>query len=586
MASALALSGCNEVAQQSSGPGADPGIGQSPNQPSAQAPTGNSNQPGAGPSEAVKKDPVTIQWLGTQNPHYFEIGIETDRVALAIAEKTGVIIDWSLNSGVADTDTKLMIALAGDDLPDIVTPVNASKIEGQLINSGQILELDDLIEQYAPNIVKNCAPMLTCNRLLRSEGSGKIYGINMQSRLVAITPDSGGNLWHIRWDLYKQLGCPEIKSLDDMLELMAAMRELEPETPDGQKTYGMGMFLGESWGAGLINRAYSFDVGVGGGGGTATACVSIYDNSSTLDLVDPDGMHWTYMEFANKAYRMDLLDPEALTIKFGAFIQKAEQQRYHVLLSNPWAGQTNQKAQNQGGNKGYVPITIPVNPKGFWYTNENYFGTAVGSYISAKSKYAVEIIQLLDYFATDEGRVLLLNGIEGVDWEWNEQGQGVVIGEALEALKTNTPIIKESGIDKYNWNLLTYANPVLENGTFVKFQFNTPVDQPVCVREYCEYYGVKTISERLMALGGRSYDFTLMAMDLYDLNTPVGVKNSNITNYYNTRSPGVIASKTEKDFQDAKAAMIKEYLDLGAEEVYEYFLVKWTELLERYGQLD
>lgn len=48
--------------------------------------------------------------------------------------------------------------------------------------------------------------------------------------------------WDVRWDLYKELGYPEIKNLDDMVEVLAQMKEICPKDDNGKTTYGVSLF--------------------------------------------------------------------------------------------------------------------------------------------------------------------------------------------------------------------------------------------------------------------------------------------------------------------------------------------------------
>ena len=46
----------------------------------------------------------------------------------------------------------------------------------------------------------------------------------------------------VRWDLYKQIGCPEINNDDDYIEALKAMKEIYPKTEDGLETYAMSAY--------------------------------------------------------------------------------------------------------------------------------------------------------------------------------------------------------------------------------------------------------------------------------------------------------------------------------------------------------
>ena len=524
---------------------------------------------------------VTIEWLGVHDTSLFTKGIEDDRVMQALAERTGVTIDWGLNVGVADTNAKLAVMLAGDDLPDVVTPINNSELDAQLVASGQILELDDLVAEYGPNIIKNCGLMLDYNREMRSNGTGKLYGINMHVGQDSSWPDGIATSWNIRWDLYKELGCPELHTLDDMLELLIKMQELEPETPDGQKTYGLGYFLGESWGSVMIDRAYMFDMGLCNSSACEAVYVDAHNEAVVPRVTDPDGAYWASLEFLNKAYLAGVLDPESATLKFSTYMEKAEQQRYHAAVQNMF-GSANALLLAEPNNKGYVPIIIKAHPDGAWTNTVMKIGSQAVAYISKNSKYGKEIVQMLNYLATEEGQILIRHGIEGQDWEFNEKGEGVFIGELLEAYKTKTVITKESGIGKYGWSLNVYNPPKLSNGTYSNFSFNTVIEQPLAYQEFCEHFGIKTVGEYGDIMGGFGYDYTFMTDTNIPMNSDAGIKNANVNNYVVTRIAKAIFCESEEEFQSTKATMIQEMNDLGAEDVIAEYTRIYDECIAKY----
>ena len=56
--------------------------------------------------------------------------------------------------------------------------------------------------------------------------------------------------WDLRWDLYKELGYPEIKTLDDMVDVLGQMKEICPTDDNGKTTYGVSLF--NDWDGNLV----------------------------------------------------------------------------------------------------------------------------------------------------------------------------------------------------------------------------------------------------------------------------------------------------------------------------------------------
>ena len=48
--------------------------------------------------------------------------------------------------------------------------------------------------------------------------------------------------WDIRWDLYQQLGCPQVKNLDELADLFLKMKEICPTDENGNETYAISIW--------------------------------------------------------------------------------------------------------------------------------------------------------------------------------------------------------------------------------------------------------------------------------------------------------------------------------------------------------
>ncbi len=62
-----------------------------------------------------------------------------------------------------------------------------------------------------------------------------------------------------RWDCYKELGCPEITSEDEYLDVLKQMVDAHPETEDGKKVYALSGWT--DWGLWPYKISYPFSFG-------------------------------------------------------------------------------------------------------------------------------------------------------------------------------------------------------------------------------------------------------------------------------------------------------------------------------------
>lgn len=79
---------------------------------------------------------------------------------------------------------------------------------------------------------------MAANRL--DAPDGKLYKIGLNKGYwdsAGLGPQRG---YYIRWDLYQQLGYPQITTTDELCEVLAQMQALEPQNKSGQPTYAAG----------------------------------------------------------------------------------------------------------------------------------------------------------------------------------------------------------------------------------------------------------------------------------------------------------------------------------------------------------
>lgn len=106
-------------------------------------------------------------------------------------------------------------------------------------------EEDDLLAEYGPYIKENMGIALEANRNLNNDIAGKnnIYGFGHGvAKADASSIEEFFYTWDIRWDLYKQLGYPVVKNLDDLVTLFKDMKAICPTDDNGKETYAMSVW--------------------------------------------------------------------------------------------------------------------------------------------------------------------------------------------------------------------------------------------------------------------------------------------------------------------------------------------------------
>jgi multiple sugar transport system substrate-binding protein len=223
--------------------------------------------------------------------------------------------------GYADTQ-QLDLAIAAGELTDVI--MVGSKIYQSALLAGDLIQPMDDYLNFAPNLVASSPLRIAASRKYNSKnGDGKLYFLNPQVGLEA----PGKALWNgmtIRWDYYKELGYPEVKTEDDFLNVVAAAVARHPTTPDGKKVYGVGTFSdGSLWGWWIRGALYGF-VNITDGyslGYSKTEPGKVDRVVSNFN--DYDSPVWRDIVYYRKANKLGIFDPDSLIMKGTDLNQKS-----------------------------------------------------------------------------------------------------------------------------------------------------------------------------------------------------------------------------------------------------------------------
>ena len=205
-------------------------------------------------------------------------------------------------------------------------PSNAEQI--LLNNAGLAYDATELVETNGQNLLADSRIASALQYSKDFLGNGKLYYIPFGGGECA-TPTWPIVAPMIRWDLYRDMGYPEVNSWDDYLQVLADMQAQFPTADNGKQAYGMGMFT--DWGDWCLKLTGTWfgrqDVGYG----------MEMDCSDMLNLIpsynNPDSGYLRTVRMYNKAYRMGILDPEFATVTYDQLCEKASSGQLYSLLA-------------------------------------------------------------------------------------------------------------------------------------------------------------------------------------------------------------------------------------------------------------
>lgn len=515
-------------------------------------------------------------------------GIQDDPVNQMITEKTGVILNVSSTKKFANMQEKYATALAGGTLPDILRL--REQIAPQAISAGALLELDEYVENSEH--IKDDTQMLEAVRLrLSTDATGewrnKLYAVGFGIRdgsapeplLSFIT----------RWDLYEELGHPEVTRWEDYLPILQDMLELEPTNDQGQKNYAFsGWWATNLWtvnvmASGLLGyQALSTKIPTG-----ATGLEVIYDfNTGTIRnaLTEPDSPYWRVVEFYNKANQMGLVDPDAPVMKQQDYVAKVDAGRVFVVFGHWHINEIAKRFAQEGEGRGYVSMPpIPTDPRPIFKYNRALYYSRPWS-INADTRHPDKAFEVFDFMHSQYGTLTAWSGAEGDTWDM-VNGVPTLRDEAIDGFFNDPDFKSNHGVEFYklfsgDWRMTSLDEYGGVPGSLYAAPEIMAANLRPAEKAAAEYYDVTTLNDLFTTENARMGDDGIYFMlDFYrelanvsadDLSRMKAI-GTELKAYHLNGIVQAIMAPSDEEFQAKKAEAIERFIDLGADEMYDFF---------------
>ncbi|RED52751.1 hypothetical protein [Cohnella lupini] len=357
-----------------------------------------------------------------------ENGTDNQKVLEIIQQQSGIQMEAEVIPRDAYPD-KINLLLASGDQFDF--------IEGQLVNwttlkdKGSIMPLNELIDQYGPNIKTYMADALE----VMKDKDGVIWGIPRRESFPT------GYAPTIRKDWLDALGMQIPHTMKEFEAYMAAVKKTDLNK-NGKNDE---IPLLHSWNLnGLLQIFQPYFMGV--------ESTRYLKDNQVIPAVSAPGYKEMLATFRNW-YAQGYILKDFATIN-------ANQIKDLVLAdrAGAYSGWYNSMVGNQitmnetNPNVSYEPLPpledAPSTGTAAWGSNAKYSSTLL---IPSTSKNAAFMIKYLDWvLASPENVMLTMNGIEGENWEWVDKGQ-------------NTFTLLENATERYSgyYNLAEFNDPAI-----------------------------------------------------------------------------------------------------------------------------
>lgn len=351
--------------------------------------------------EPTAEPPITLT-LFTYTNYKFE-----GPVPEAITAKTGVTLDCWDSSNRND---KYPLMLASGDLPDMIVLFQYTDILNNYINAKALLPLNDLIDQYAPNIQKYYGPYLKhavsedrmnyfipveCGKL-SDPSSGIIFRQDLLEEIVGQRAIDGDSF---TTDEFKTILKTFRDSHPDMKGVPSLPLAVEPGTP-----------------------GLSFSDSLEGFWGMKT----YYEEGDKLSYKWRDPKYIDMLLYANGLVREGYVDVDWPTILYDAWTAKMAQGNVFSSLGAWWdveaANSVLQEEFGKGTKAQYYmyQLTAPGITKDQVTTDPRIMQGGVAPALTKVNKNPERSIKFLDFLGSPEGHKLVFWGIEGITWDMKD----------------------------------------------------------------------------------------------------------------------------------------------------------------------
>jgi multiple sugar transport system substrate-binding protein/putative aldouronate transport system substrate-binding protein len=314
-------------------------------------------------------------------------------------------------------DTLYNTRVSAGDLGDYVLTDVGRKLD-ELVDGGLLTDFSSLYE-VMPNAQRFDAAVQHIN-----EGKDGIYALPTQvSSLKPSQPSEGIEPTfgpYLRWDLYKEIGYPEIGTLEDLLPVLEDMQKAQPTAPNGKKVYALSLF--KDWDGNMMNNAkqpacyYGYDeIGF---------VYAKADGSDYQSILDSDSLYVRNLKFFFEANQRGLVDPDSTTQNYDTLYSKF--QAGQVLFSFwPWQGKSAYNTEdNMAEGKGFMLAPLQ-DMKVFSYGASAYGASQVVS-IGSQAEEPERIAAFIDWLYSSAGAYANSAqtqggaGPQGLTWELND----------------------------------------------------------------------------------------------------------------------------------------------------------------------
>ncbi len=327
-------------------------------------------------------------------------------------------ISWDFKTTIDESfEERKNLAFASLELPDVFFNARLTATEEMTYGrEGVLVPLNDLIDQYAPNIKRVLEENPDVKASITTP-DGNIYALPKIKTLKRnLTP----RLW-INGVWINNLGLEMPETTEDLYEVLKAFKEQDPN---------------------------------GNGEADEIPLTSIYELTETREaMLSHFGLFGTnqynviedevvfypihenyleYIKYMNRLWEEGLIDQDAYSQTHEEVVAKGQSMRLGLFVhSGP---QALVPEENTTDYPALPPLTSSVNDQKVWPRSSVIDRGAFA--ITSENPHPEASIRWVDYLYSEEGSILVANGVEDIDYKWNDDGTWTTDGIIPEDMRS------------------------------------------------------------------------------------------------------------------------------------------------------
>ena len=430
-------------------------------------------------------------------------GEQTGWVAKMLLEKFNVVVNIvPSTAGVYET------RMEDGFLGDIIAFGGDGENYTRAIEAGMLYDwnYDDLLKEHGPYIHANMQDALAKNAKLSESVTGEktVYGFGHDVAGSSENHQSFFYTWDVRWDLYKELGYPEVKNMDDLLQLMIDMKSICPTDENGNETYALSLW--PDWDGDMVMYVKAFASAYYG---YDEHGVGLYDPSTGNyhDALEKDGPYLTALKFFNKLYQNGLIDPNSASQTYDNMYEKVQAGGVLFSIFN-YSGSLGYNSVEHLAEGKYMSALVPTEARPIVYGMSTAGSNRVWA-IGSNTAHPEKCMEIINWLCTPEGVMTYNYGPQGLCWDYDENGYAYLteFGKTCRGDRSTQMIGDFAGTGDFNsgcfqvnnttWSL-DAVNPDSKVGeTFNYESWRSYLDgEPTAIeKDWRDHTGVTTVQE-------------------------------------------------------------------------------------------